>query len=141
MPDSTKTERRSKSRSTMLSDRVVARFLTGKTVEGNLIRFDPDSGILKLRIGSEKRELDCSGLKAIFFLRRPAASPLPESRLRPGGKKVRVTFADGEEITGYSYGLHPLQAGFYLFPIRMNDRNERIYVIRKNALRIQTEEK
>jgi hypothetical protein len=52
-----------------------------------------------------------------------------------------VTFADGEKITGYSYGLHPFQKGFYLFPVHANDRNERIYVIRKNALRVKTEEK
>jgi hypothetical protein len=134
-------ERRSKRRSKMLSDRVVARFLLGQTLEGNLILFDPSTGILKLRIGSEKRELDCSALKAIFFLRRPTASPLSESYLKPGGKKICVTFADGEKITGYSYGLRPLQKGFYLFPIHANDRNERIYVIRKNTLRIKTEEK
>lgn len=125
----------------MLSDRVVARFLTGKTVEGNLILFDPGRGILQLRTGSEKRNLDCSALKAIFFLRPPAARAFPESHLKPGGKKVRVTFADGEEVTGYSYGLHPLRDGFYLFPINKDDRNERIYVFRKNALRIQTQKK
>lgn len=141
MPAPIHTERRSKRRSKMLSDRVVARFLTGETLEGHLILFDPSTGILTLRVGSQKRELDCSVLKAIFFLRRPAASPLPESRLKPGGKKVCVTFADGEKITGYSYGLHPLQKGFYLFPVHASDRNERIYVIRKNALRIKTEEK
>lgn len=113
----------------------------GEGLEGNLILFDPNTGILTLRIGSQKRNLDCSALKAIFFLRRPTASPLPESRLKPGGKKVCVTFADGEKITGYSYGLHPLQKGFYLFPVQANNRNERIYVIRKNTLRIKTEEK
>ncbi len=141
MPIPKNTERRSKKRPVMLSDKVVARFLMGKTLEGTLILFDPSTGILKLRIGSEKRELDCSVLKAIFFLRRPAASPLAESYLKAGGKKICVTFADGEKITGYSYGLRPLQKGFYLFPVHANDRNERIYVIRKNTLRIKTEEK
>ena len=123
----------------MLSDRVVARFLTGKTLEGNLILFDPADGILKLRTGSEERDVDCSILKAIFFLRQPNKTPFSEILLKPAGKKVRVTFADGEEITGYSYGLHPLEEGFYLFPVNKKDQNERIYVIKKNAIQIRTE--
>jgi Family of unknown function (DUF6982) len=120
---------------------VVARFIAGETIEGNLIRFEPGPGILQLRTGSGKRNLNCSELKALFFLRRPSASILPESYLKPGGKKVRVTFVDGEEITGYSYGLHPLQKGFYLYPINKDDRNERIYIFRKYAQRIQTRRK
>ncbi|MBI3995726.1 MAG: hypothetical protein HY349_07110 [Nitrospirae bacterium] len=139
MPTPANVERRSKKRPTMLSDRVVARFLTGETLEGKLMFFDPDTGILKLRTGSGKRELDCSILKAIFFLRDSNRSLLSEPRLRPGGKKVRVVFADGEEITGYSYGLRPREDGFYLYPIQKSGRNERIYVMRKNALKIRTE--
>ncbi|MBI3596775.1 MAG: hypothetical protein HY203_06445 [Nitrospirae bacterium] len=124
-----------------LSKRVVVRFLTGVALEGELLQFDPVTNRLKLRIDSEVRDVDCSVLKAIFFLRPPDTKPLSESFLMPAGKKVRVRFADGEEIDGYTYGLRPLEDGFYLFPINRNDRNERIYVIKKNAIQIRTEEK
>lgn len=141
MPVPAHSERRSKKRSRVLSDRVVARCLTGETIEGNLILFEPGPGILQLRTRAGKRNLDCSELKALFFLRRPTAPAFPESYLKPGSKKIRVTFADGEEITGYTYGLHPFHNGFYLFPINKDDRNERIYIFRKYALRIQTRKK
>ncbi len=121
------------------SARIVARFITGETWEGDLISFDPQTSRLKIRIGSEARELDGRYLKAIFFLRLPGEPPIPESRLKPAGMKVRVAFADGEEITGYSYGLRPLDPGFYLFPVNLKDRNERIYVFKNNAIGIRTE--
>jgi len=124
-----------------LSNRVVVRFLTGATLEGELLRFDPAAKRLKLQTASDVHDIDCSVLKAIFFLRPPDAEPLSESLLMPAGKKVRVRFADGEEIAGYTYGLRPLEDGFYLFPINRNDRNERIFVIKKNAIQIRTEEK
>jgi len=141
VPIHSEQERRSQSRSNLLSDRVVAHFLAGKTLEGKLILFDPVNGNLTLRIDSKKQRLECSDLKAIFFLRRPTSSPLPESWLKPGGKKISVTFADGEKITGYCYGLQPFQKGFYFFPVHAAGRNERICVIRKNTFRIETEEK
>ena len=122
-------------------EKVVARFLTGESLEGDLVLFDPFAQKLTLRTGSEEREVDCTVLKAIFFLRRPNTAPYPDSFLKPAGKKVCVVFADGEAITGYSYGLRPREEGFYLFPVNQQDRNERIYVIRKNAIRIQTESK
>jgi hypothetical protein len=67
--------------------------------------------------------------------------PLSESHLMPAGIMIRVRFEDREEIDGYSYGLRPLEAGFYHFPINRNNRNERIYLIKKNAIQVCSEEK
>ncbi|HET6465955.1 MAG TPA: hypothetical protein VFH55_10130 [Nitrospiria bacterium] len=133
-------DRRSKKKPETLSDRVVVRFLTGKTLEGRLLTFDSDNGILKIGVAEKEFEVDCSELKAIFFLRRSGTTPLSEKGLKPGGKRIRVAFQDGEEIIGYSYALQPHRLGFFLFPIHQEDRNEKVYVIRKNAVRIQTQD-
>lgn len=120
-------------------DKIVARYLNGGTLEGNLIRFNPAGKTLSVQTPLEERDVKFSDLKAVFFIRKREAAPYGEAFLKPGGKKIRVTFADGEEIDGYSYGLHPMEDGFYMFPINREDRNERIYVIRKNAIRVRTE--
>jgi len=133
-------DRRSKKKSETLSDQVVVRFLTGKALEGRLLQFDSDDGILKIHVGDQNFDVDCSELKAIFFLRQSGTAALSEKGLKPGGKKIRVAFQDGEEIIGYSYALQPHRQGFFLFPIHRDDRNEKVYVIRKNAVRIESQD-
>ena len=56
--------------------------------------------------------------------------------LKPGGTRVKVLFADGKELVGYTYALKLQEEGFFLFPTSRTDNNERIYVIRKNAIRV-----
>jgi len=133
-------DRRSQRNTETLSDRVVVRFLTGKALEGRLLKFDSDDGMLTIGVGDKEFDVDCSELKAIFFLRRVGTPALSEKGLKPGGKKIRVAFRDGEEIIGYSYALQPNRQGFFLFPIHQDDRNEKIYVIRKNAVRIRSQD-
>ncbi len=122
-----------------LTREVAIKTLQGRVLKGHIDDFKPANGNVKLvQKDDEIVVLPLSGLKAIFFL-RPAGRPaVPESVLRPGAVKVRVDFADGERLMGYSYGLRAGQAGFFVYPVGKTDRNERIYVIRANALKIAT---
>jgi len=120
----------------MKPSQVVVKFLDGRLQKGWIDDFRPQSGKVVIKSAEGKNEIILSGLKAIFFLREPTAIPVREETLKPGGTKVQVLFADGEEITGYTYAFKHQEEGFFLYPILKMDSNERIYVIKKNAIRV-----
>ena len=115
---------------------VVVKYLDGRLQKGRIENFQPETGKVLLDSPEGRTEIALSGLKAIFFLREPAALPAREAVLRPGGTRVKVLFADGEELAGYTYAARLKEEGFFLFPTSRTDNNERIYVIRKNAIRV-----
>lgn len=118
--------------------RVAIKFLNGRVLSGEIMRFTPQAGRVKVSTIEGEKIIDLSLLKAIFFLRERHAGSSVDKLLKAGGKKMHVCFADGEELIGYTYGLHPLGIGFYLFPIGAVDRNEKIFIIKTNAIKIQT---
>jgi Family of unknown function (DUF6982) len=115
---------------------VVVKFLDGRFQKGRIDNFQPQTGKVILNSVEGGKEISLSDLKAIFFLREPTALPVREEILKPGGTKVKVLFADGEEITGYTYAFKHQEEGFFLYPISKSDSNERIYVIKKNAINV-----
>lgn len=120
----------------MKPTQVVVKYLDGRILKGWTDNFQPETGRVILNTAEGRTEIALSGLKAIFFLREPAALPAQEAVLKPGGTRVKVLFADGEELTGYTYAAKLKEEGFFLFPTSKTDNNERIYVIRKNTIRV-----
>lgn len=118
--------------------KAVIKFLNGEILKGEVLRFSPETGRVKVFTKEGEKVIDLLKLKAIFFLRGEGEGPSKDKLLKIGGKRLRVSFADGEELTGYTYGLHPLGVGFYLFPIAKADSNEKIFVIKGNTIMIQT---
>ena len=111
--------------------RVVVKFLNGRFQKGRIETFEPRTGKVILDSVERKTEIALADLKAIFFLRELNTSPVKEETLKPGGTRVKVLFADGEELSGYTYALKLQEEGFFLFPTSRTDNNERIYVSRK----------
>jgi hypothetical protein len=115
---------------------VVVKFLNGRSQKGRVEKFEPQTGKVILDSPHGRTEAVLADLKAIFFLREPNRLPVNEDALKPGGTKVKVLFADGEELAGYTYALKLQEEGFFLFPTSKTDNNDRIYVIRKNAIQV-----
>jgi len=115
---------------------VVVKFLDGRFQKGWVENFQPQTGKAILDSAEGRTEITLSDLKAIFFLREPNALPAKEETLKPGGTKVKILFADGEELTGYTYAFKHQEEGFFLFPTSKTDSNERVYVIKKNTIRV-----
>jgi hypothetical protein len=75
-------------------------------------------------------------LKALFFVKDfagdpahtevPGASPLP-------GKRIEVTFSDGEKLIGSSVAYNPRNQGFFMQPADPAGNNERIFVVNRNV--------
>lgn len=72
-------------------------------------------------------------LKAVFFVRELAGNQQYNERDefsgRPQGRKLEVTFTDGEVMVGSSLGFDPQRPGFFLFPADPQSNNQRVFVI------------
>ena len=73
-------------------------------------------------------------LKAVFFVKDFKGDPgYTERRFwegdRPSGRKVEVTFYDGEVIVGTTMGYDPKRIGFFVIPADPQANNLRVFVV------------
>jgi hypothetical protein len=115
--------------------RVVARFRNGKLVRGYTNDFHPSKPHLHLtpeaRIG-DALFVVVSQLKAVFFVRDFAGDPSrvdsTEFDTANHGRKVEVTFADGEVLRGTTLGYRNDGTGFFVQPADAGSNNTRVFV-------------
>lgn len=114
--------------------RVVARFKDGTNMKGTTSDFFPNKAMFHLKSSTgEILDINTEDLKAVFFVksfqgdkgRRDDYS----DAIPGGGRKVQVTFFDGEILIGYSQGYSPNRSGFFIAPADRQNNNDRIYVI------------
>ncbi|NIM58644.1 MAG: hypothetical protein GTN76_15025 [Candidatus Aenigmarchaeota archaeon] len=87
-----------------------------------------------------------SQLKAIFFVEtlekgKDLLSPEDfsiESFDEVTGRKVKITFHDGEVMYGIVHGYTPHMRGFFIFPADKESNHERAFVIRESTAAIET---
>jgi hypothetical protein len=72
-------------------------------------------------------------LKAVFFVKTFEGKPEYDERHdvdRAGfGRKIRITYKDGEIQDGYTQGYSPDRQGFFVFPADPESNNDRIFVV------------
>jgi len=122
----------------MPSNRIVARFRDGSTLKGQTSDFFPNKAQFHLstRDGQIHR-VTTSDLKAIFFVRDHDGDRLRKDdyneEVMGVGRKIQVTFSDGETITGYTAGYSKDRPGFFLVPANTKDNNERMFIVNANC--------
>jgi hypothetical protein len=124
----------------MAGNLVVAAFRDGRRVKGTTLDFLPTRDAFHLhRAEGGIETVAVSDLKALFFVRdlagdflRDATNEFPEGK-RPPGRRIRVVFADGEEIVGTTQGYDPARKGFFVVPADAAANNERIFVVAASA--------
>ena len=82
----------------------------------------------------ESREVRLVDLKGVFFVKDFVGHTEPYRRRydveRTGlGRRVRVTFRDGEVVEGYTNGYSRDRLAFFVFPPDPEDNSERILVM------------
>jgi hypothetical protein len=126
-------------------NRVVARYLDGKTLKGTTDDFFPNRPTFHLHISGESRvqEIRCAQLKAVFFVKdlagNPAREDLPGYVAAAGasmGKKITVQFKDGEIICGYTLSYSTDRSGFFVVPADEGGNNVRVYVLKHATKRV-----
>jgi hypothetical protein len=120
----------------MLPNRIVARFADGRMLKGTTQDFAPAKEVFHL-IGSEGGarpvQIAVADLKAVFFVKswvgNPAYNELKEFGGPVAGRKVQVTFKDGEALVGSTQGYQPDRHGFFMVPADPQSNNDRVYVV------------
>lgn len=82
-----------------------------------------------------------SSLKAVYFVKTYEGQSEYDERNdidRSGfGRRIRVSFQDGEVQEGYTQGYSPGRPGFFVFPRDPQSNNERIFVVSDAADNIE----
>lgn len=119
--------------------KVVARYVNGKRVKGFSQDFFPNKDRFHIypavKPSGEAVEVLVKELKAVFFVQDFAGDYLYNERKKytegekPSGRKVEVTFADGEVLVGSTLGYDPSRPGFFLFPADPKSNNIRVFAV------------
>jgi hypothetical protein len=121
--------------------RVVVHFRDNRLIKGYTKNFNPMTPSFHLTPeGSQGQDtqaakIEVSDLKAVFFVKTFTGNRDYEERKvftpqdRAQGRKVEVTFADGEVLQGSTVGYDPQRIGFFIIPADPLSNNVRIFVV------------
>lgn len=123
----------------MPQNKVVARFQDGRILKGFTSDFLPAKEMFHLSPqdvapGARPLEVRVAELKAVFFVKDFAGDSQHKDdadATHPaiGGRKIKVTFKDGEVIVGTTQGYQPGRPGFFVVPLDGKSNNERCFVV------------
>jgi hypothetical protein len=126
--------------------KIVARHADGKILKGYTQDFHPSRPQFSLWPSikatlKERTLVPIKQLKAVFFVRDFNGNPNHQDRkvfvVRGQGRRVEVTFADGETILGTTLNYRPDCQGFFVSPADPSGNNTRIYVVSKAVRRVR----
>jgi hypothetical protein len=118
---------------------IVARFRDGRTVKGSTHDFSPEKDYFHIYpMADEKQKalgVPIGSLKAIFFVRSLKGNRyhIEDNTFRTSpeqGRRILITFQDGEEIAGVAPGSVTGQIGFFILPADPRSNNLRIFVVK-----------
>ena len=119
--------------------KVVVRYSDGRVIKGVTKDFFPIKNRFHLSLADkpsrEAVEVFVNDLKAVFIVRDFIGDPSYEERKKspeiekPSGRKVEVTFVDGEVLVGSTLGYDSKQQGFFVFPADPRSNNIRVYAV------------
>ena len=127
--------------------KVVARYVNGKRVKGFSQDFFPNKDRFRVypaaKPSGEAVEVLVKELKAVFFVQDFAGNSLYHERKKylegekPSGRKVEVTFMDGEVLVGTTLGYDPNRPGFFLFPADPKSNNIRVFAVSTSVKKVR----
>jgi small nuclear ribonucleoprotein (snRNP)-like protein len=131
-----------------IKKKVIVRFRDRRIVTGGTHNFKSNREIFHVtEIHDEKKiiEIPMSQLKAIFFVETLQKN---EDRLSPEdfslesfndviGRKVKITFSDGEVMYGIIHGYTPHMKGFFIFPADKESNSKTVFVIRESTAAVE----
>jgi uncharacterized protein DUF6982 len=122
---------------------VVARFLDGSVLKGTTRDFAPNRPEFHvIPDGSaQAMKVQHAALKAVFFVKsltgnKDHVEAQDLENARGQGRRVQVTFKDGEVVSGYTVGYAPDRPGFFVIPIDPRSNNLRVFVVNAAVARV-----
>jgi hypothetical protein len=117
---------------------VVARFVDGRVLKGTTHDFAPTKPVFHLHGVCDASErglaVPVGSLKALFFVRNFEGDSrhvenLDVANASGQGRRIVVTFLDGEVVAGFTTGYAKDKQGFFVVPADPKSNNARIYVV------------
>jgi hypothetical protein len=126
-------------------ERIVARFVDGTTMKGFTNDFVASRTQLTLFQSAEPESTSVvvpfQSLKAVFFVRHFAGNPDYRERKTfcgpAQGRKIHVTFNDGETLVGTTQAYRAGGTGFYVTPADPRANNVRVFVLSSAVRQVQ----
>jgi hypothetical protein len=123
-----------------MNNKVVARFVDGRTVKGTTMDFVPAKDFFHvLEVGAPPGAqavlIRTNELKALFFVKDFAGNPdhAAVHELAPtppaAGRRIKVVFKDGEVMLGTTTSYQPGRVGFFLERADAALNEERCFVL------------
>ena len=120
--------------------KVVVRYSDGRILKGYTQNFAPDKAFFHLlpvdaEFPDQNKNISFKGLKAVFFVRDFTGNQsYIEKKIFPQGmniigRKIEVTFKDGEVLVGSTMGYDPGRSGFFVYPSDQNWNLLRAFVV------------
>ena len=129
----------------MLGHLIVAHFIDGSVQKGISLDVDAKKPVCHLKSDSgATSEIALADVKALFFVKSATGQAsyqeskeiVPGDTRLVGAKRVRVVFADREEIVGLMNRFPPITPYFYMLPVDPQSNNIRILVNRSAVKKI-----
>ena len=118
--------------------RIVARYADGRTVKGTSLDFSPAKiafHMTSYEPGARPVRVLVQDLKAVFFVKdligNAAYTDVQQFDKPSPGRKVRVTFADGEVLVGTTQTYQHDKPTFMVSPADPKSNNDRVCVVLK----------
>jgi hypothetical protein len=123
-----------------MSNKVIARYADGRVIKGRTYDFRPGQNVFHMKQteppGNElPLTIQVRDLKLLAFVKELDGDPAargggPMKIPSPGGgRKIQVTFKDGEVLVGTTTSYNPGRPGFFIEPGAWNANETRIYVV------------
>ncbi len=128
--------------------KVIMRYADGKLIKGYTNDFYPNRPWFHVHPAETDHankgiDIEVSQLKAVFFVKDFAGNPAHDELKQfsegshPTGRKVEVTFADGEVLVGTTVGYDPKRPGFFVHPVDLDSNNLRVYVVASSVKKVR----
>ena len=124
---------------------IVAHFIDGSVQKGVSLDVDAKKPLCHLKSeGGATSEIALADVKALFFVKSATGQSsyqeskeiVPGDSRLVGARRVRVVFADREEIVGLMNRFPPITPYFYMLPVDPASNNIRILVNRAAVKKI-----
>ncbi len=126
----------------MIQNKIVIHYQDGRLMKGITIDFFPNKDIFHLTppdasAGTIPMDVYVSDLKAIFFVKQFDGNSRYDDikEFDPAknviGRKLKVTFKDGELMVGITNAYDPNRPGFFMTPADPKSNIERCFVVTK----------
>lgn len=128
--------------------KIVVRYAAGKILRGYSRDFHPSKPHFHLfpadaGLSDKAVEVRISDLKAVFFVRDFAGDPSSNEEKefaegeRPLGRKVEVTFKDGEVMVGSTLGYDSHRPGFFFIPADPKSNNLKVFAVATSVTNVR----